>query len=98
MPRIPASRPSRTARRTTIWTPSHARCSMALTNEQRSQLAAEAQKRGIDPAALIAAAEKQLGERPEPKSPATADAPTQDQPKLFMYLLPFVTVREVREK
>lgn len=66
---------------------------MALTNEQRSILTAEAKRRGIEPADLIAAAEGSGS-----SSPKTAEAAGgSEKPKLFMYLLPFVTVREVRQ-
>ncbi len=65
---------------------------MALTDEQKSLLTAEAKKRGIDPAALIAAADSAPAAGGSPKS----DAPSKEKPNLFMYLLPFVTVNEVR--
>lgn len=65
---------------------------MALTTEQRARLTAEAQRRGIDPAALIAAAES----APAGPVPGTPPVPGAEKPNLFMYLLPFVTVNEVR--
>jgi hypothetical protein len=75
---------------------------MPLSNQQRAALEAEAKKRGIDPAKLIAEAERMSssdssGPPAEVKPADSADAPTTEKPKLFMYLLPFVTVREVRE-
>lgn len=70
---------------------------MPLTNEQRARLTAEAQRRGIDPAELITAAEQQSPPG-DGQSSNGQSAPAGEQPKLFMYLLPFVTVREVREK
>jgi hypothetical protein len=70
---------------------------MPLTDKQREALEAKAKERGIDPAKLIAEAESTLsGSTASPKSRDAADA-TAEKPKLFMYLLPFVTVREVRE-
>ena len=66
---------------------------MPLSAEQKQALEAEAKKRGIDPAKLIAVAEKTVGS-PDQKP---GDATTGEKPKLFMYLLPFVTVREVRQ-
>lgn len=79
---------------------------MPLSKEQRDALAAEAKRRGIDEAKLIAAAERELGAdqaSTEPK-PQTGDAKgrpapaaSTEQPKpLYQYHLPFVTVNEVR--
>lgn len=73
---------------------------MALTNQQRSALEAEAKKRGIDPAKLIAEAERMSsGDSSGPPAEVKSSGPGDpaEKPKLFMYLLPFVTVREVRE-
>ena len=66
---------------------------MPLTDEQRAALAAEAEKRGIDPAKLIAAADKS-GQTPVTGKDAvsTDEAP----PNLYIYPLPFLTVNEVR--
>jgi len=64
-----------------------------LTEDQRAKLTAEAEKRGVDANELIAAAESLTSKTP-PKSAAT---PSAEKPKLFMYLLPFVTVKEVRQ-
>ena len=72
---------------------------MPISNDQRSRLAAAAQERGLDPAKLIAEAERQAAGQPDaPGDKPKGDAPTSaEKPKLFMYLLPFVTVREVRQ-
>lgn len=59
-----------------------------LSKDQVDLLRAEAVRRGIDPDALIAAAES-----PQPSALASS---AKDKPNLFMYLLPFVTVNEVR--
>lgn len=69
---------------------------MALSEEQKARLRTEAGKRGIDPDKLIAAAEAEPSD--DSSSGSRSPAPTGEQPKLFMYLLPFVTVREVRQK
>jgi hypothetical protein len=66
---------------------------MPLTNEQRSALTAEANRRGIDPGKLIAAAEQSTS---GPGTDVQTGEPA-EKPKLYMYLLPFVTVREVRQ-
>lgn len=69
---------------------------MPLSAEQKAKLQAEAARRGIDPAKLIAAAERAIdadSAGPEARSSAPGDPP-----KLFQYHLPFVTVREVRQK
>ncbi len=77
---------------------------MPLSAEQRAKLEAEAKRRGIDPDALIAAAESEIETRGK-QTPAEnsggadggAPAAATDEPgSLFMYLLPFVTVGEVR--
>lgn len=65
---------------------------MALTSQQRAALEAKAREHGVDSAKLIAEAESMLqGDGKQTNASAGAE-----QPKLFMYLLPFVTVREVR--
>jgi len=71
-----------------------------LTPDQRDRLKAEAEKRGIDPNALIAEAEKMSDDEPAETKPVKdgGASSSTEQPKLFMYLLPFVTVREVRQK
>ena len=75
---------------------------MPLSPEQRAALEAEADRRGVDRAALIREAEALVdgGDEQEPSQRGgNADAPPSgEQPKLFMYLLPFVKVREVRQK
>lgn len=62
-----------------------------LTDQQRAALTAEAQRRGIDSAALIAEAEALTS-----GAPGAAQVPAGEKPNLYMYLLPFVTVNEVR--
>lgn len=68
---------------------------MPLTSKQRAALEAKAKEKGIDPAELIAEAEALSA--PSTDAKTKPDAPSGEQPKLFMYLLPFVTVKEVRE-
>lgn len=68
---------------------------MPLSDEERSKLEAVARQRGIDLAKLIAAAEESRGAPPESAN-STGTTSAGEKPKLFMYLLPFVTVREVR--
>jgi hypothetical protein len=67
-----------------------------LTSEQKTALQSEAVRRGLDPDALIKEAER-LATEDEPKGDNKSNAPQGEQPKLFMYLLPFVRVREVRQ-
>lgn len=74
---------------------------MPLSPEQRAALEAEADRRGVDRAALIREAEALVdgGSEEQPDRGGNADtSPSGEPPKLFMYLLPFVTVREVRQK
>ena len=66
---------------------------MPLSDQQKEALRKEAASRGVDANALIAEAESIQSSAP----PDAKSAPSADQPKLFMYLLSFVTVREVRE-
>lgn len=66
-----------------------------LTDEQRDALEAAAKEAGVDPDDLIKEAES-LSSGP-PRAESSEDAATKEQPKLFMYLLPFVRVREVRK-
>jgi hypothetical protein len=75
---------------------------MPLTSKQRAALEAKAKERGVDSAKLIAEAESISqdsattgGKAAAPATDSGADA-SAEKPKLFMYLLPFVTVREVR--
>jgi hypothetical protein len=70
---------------------------MALNAAQRAKLTAEARRRGIDPAKLIAAAEAQL-EKQSTSSSSPESAQASEMPKLFQYHLPFVTVGEVRRR
>lgn len=73
---------------------------MPLTEQQKSALEAEAKKHGIDPAELVAEAEAVLSKRDSKQPGGKGDAPAPDAgelPKLFMYHLPFVRVREVRQ-
>jgi hypothetical protein len=70
---------------------------MPLTSAQRTALEAKAKEAGVDPAKLIAEAEKisSNGSASEPKAPGAAAKG--EKPNLYMYHLPFVTVNEVRE-
>lgn len=68
---------------------------MPLTNNQRKALAAEARANGVDPADVIAEAERMSG---APGPSGRHEAPDDEPPKLFMYHLPFVRVREVRQR
>lgn len=73
-----------------------------MTSEDEQSLRAEAEAAGLDPDATVAAAKRleSAGESDaKPAKPGTAVDPTgPEQPKLFQYHLPFVTVREVRAK
>lgn len=76
---------------------------MALDAKTREAIAARAKAKGLDVQALTAAVEKmQAGANaPTEPAPTAGDAtdtatPVPDRPTLFMYLLPFVTVKEVR--
>lgn len=72
---------------------------MALSESQREAISAEAKRRGVDEAKLLSEAERLSGSG---DAPAAKDAkpgkpaPGAEKPNLFMYLLPFVTVNEVR--
>ena len=71
-----------------------------LTEKQRAALKAEAEKAGIDPAALIREAEALADgasgdESADPKAAEPGKPAATDKP-LYMYHLPFVTVNEVR--
>ena len=68
---------------------------MPLSDEQREKLEAEARRRGIDPAKLIAAADKST-QTDTTGGKATAATSDSAPPNLYMYHLPFVTVNEVR--
>jgi hypothetical protein len=70
-----------------------------LSSKQRAALAAKAKADGLDEAALIAAAEQEIGVEPEkPDKKAAPDKATDPKakPPLYQYHLPFVTVNEVR--
>lgn len=69
---------------------------MPLSDKQRAMLEEEAKRRGIDPAKLIAAAERST----QSTTAATKAEVSSDEapPNLYMYHLPFVTVNEVRER
>lgn len=73
---------------------------MPLSPAQRERVAAEAQLRGVDPEAAIAAAEKAARPRPSPDAPSPA--PASDAParpiadRLLIGFLPFIRVRELR--
>ena len=71
---------------------------MPLSDKQRALAIEEAKRRGIDEAALIAEMERLADEKPDAKSDdAKGKPPSGEPPKLFMYHLPFVRVREVRQ-
>ena len=67
---------------------------MPLSSAQREALVAEANRQGIDSAKLLELAERTSGEGKSSKE--GGDAPSKEKPALYMYLLPFVTVNEVR--
>lgn len=80
---------------------------MPLSEEQKAELRAQAEAAGIDPARAIAAAEsiaeaESARDAPDDEKPKSAKAgaapPAEELPKLFMYHLPFVRVREVRQR
>ena len=69
-----------------------------LTEKQRAALTAAAKEQGVNPVDLIEEAEALSGDggKPaEPDKPGTSSSG--EPPKLFMYHLPFVRVREVRQ-
>jgi hypothetical protein len=69
---------------------------MPLTSQQRAALTAKAKEAGVDPDKLIAEAEAMQSGPPAGKSGKPASELTDEPGNLFMYLLPFVTVGEVR--
>lgn len=86
---------------------------MPISDQQRKRLEVIATEKGLDLDELIAEAEKMLasrtapagvkpaGDKPPPASTpasATSTSAAPEQPKLFQYHLPFVTVNEVRQK
>lgn len=74
-----------------------------LTPEQKAALAQVAEREGVDPQELVSAAERIVaadaggGQKPAPATPG-AEIGKSAPPKLFMYHLPFVTVKEVRQR
>jgi hypothetical protein len=69
---------------------------MPLSEDQKSRLTQEAQRRGIDPAKLIAAAERGPSDSTGAQAGKGEPSVGAEKPNLYMYLLPFVTVNEVR--
>lgn len=65
---------------------------MPLTDKQRTALEAKAKEAGVDAAKLVAEAESMVAG----SAGSGDDAPAKEKPNLYMYLLPFVTVNEVR--
>lgn len=70
--------------------------------EKERELRAEAEREGVEPDDLIAAAEEVEAEEDEPATEGdgkkrSAGGKDGERPKLFQYHLPFLTVREVRE-
>lgn len=73
---------------------------MALTEQQKAALEAEAARQGVDAEELIAEAEVIAGgadERPAKDSATKGAVSSSEPPKLFQYHLAFVRVREVRK-
>lgn len=70
---------------------------MPLSDEQRAEIEKVAAKEGVDPAKLAAAAERIVSGQPARVGAKAGQQADHEQPKLDMYLLPFVTVQEVRE-
>ena len=66
---------------------------MQLSPEQLTALRAAAEGEGVDPDALIKAAESELEDDGD-KKPAGKDAPTEI--KIFQYHLPFLRANELR--
>ena len=66
---------------------------MALSPKDEAKLREAATAEGVDPDALVDAAQA-----PDDAARGDQSAPSANQPKLYMYLLPFVTVAEVRER
>ncbi len=84
---------------------------MAITDTQRKRLEAIAKERGLDIDELVKQAEeivaardpasgvKPSSDKPKPADVTPAGTTSEpEQPKLFQYHLPFVTVNEVRTK
>lgn len=66
---------------------------MALSSAQIAAIEAKARERGVDPERLKAAAERVSGRTGAPKT--NDDAP--QRPSLSAFMLPFLTVREIRQ-
>ena len=74
---------------------------MALTADQIEKIDAAAEEAGVDPDALRAAAEEELanpetGAKPSGGEAESTSTSKRNDTKLYLYLLPFVRVREVR--
>lgn len=69
---------------------------MPLSPEQVTALRAAAEREGVDPDALVAAAE--TGASGADQKDTGASPTATEPPKLFQYHLPFVLVRELRSK
>jgi hypothetical protein len=70
---------------------------MPLSAEQKARVEAEAKRRGVDPAAAIAEAEKRSG--PEQSVSSDTSDPKAERPvadRLLIGFLPFIKVRELR--
>jgi hypothetical protein len=68
-----------------------------LTDKQRAALSAKADEIGVSADDLIAEAEAMSGQSNEaPGASGPVPSPKAEKPNLYMYLLPFVTVNEVR--
>lgn len=70
-----------------------------MTPDQEKELRGQAEAEGLDADAVIAAAKRLEADAPpdaKAKDKAADPAAAPEQPKLFQYHLPFVTVREVR--
>lgn len=67
-----------------------------LTDIDKAKLAEFAKAEGLDPAKLVAAAERLEAGGATPGGGAPVPGGKANEPKLYMYLLPFVTVAEVR--
>ncbi len=56
-----------------------------------------AKREGVDPEALLGAVRKQVPAESGADNHKPGDGQARSEAKLYMYLLPFVTVREVRQ-
>lgn len=71
---------------------------MPLSPDQIAALRAAAAREGVDPDALVAAAEEHPAESGAERKDTGAAPTATEPPKLFQYHLPFVLVRELRSK